>query len=227
MNNEKGIIFAADIIDKSSLLKIITEVSPFIKAIKIGNIVLYEHGWKIISEIKKISDLPIILDLKFMDIPDMAEKVAKAAYDVKADGVMLCGATGSNTISEFMRYHKTMKVFVFTEFTHCDGEINKTMADKYIETAVTLGCDGVQVPGTKEKRIREVRENVGNDLIIICCGIGSQKACGKGNETTNFGSAIEAGADYEIIGRAIYESNTPREAALIAQTKIKNVLNNE
>ncbi|MCL4477408.1 MAG: orotidine-5'-phosphate decarboxylase [Nitrospirae bacterium] len=227
MRNKKGIIFAADIIEKSTLFEITQEVSPYIDAIKVGNIVLYTHGWEIITDLKRLTALPVIADLKLMDIPEIAERIAKSAAEAGVDGIIVCGTAGSDTIAACMRFIKDNMVFVFTEFTHCGGLIKRKMADDYIEIAQILGCAGIQVPGTKENRIRRVRKRVGNDLIIICCGVGSQNYCDRKKVKTSFGSAIAAGADYEIIGRAIYSpttSVTPREAAMLAKKKILEVL---
>lgn len=59
---------------------------------------------------------------------------------------------------------------------------------------------------------------MGNSLVIISCGIGKQGPI--------VGSAIAAGADYEIIGRSIYNpeklGKTPREAAITAHKMIIN-----
>lgn len=231
MTNSKGIIFAADIIEKSKLFATIKEVSQYIEAIKIGDLVLYEHGWKIVNEIKRITNLPLIADLKLMDIPEIAERVTKSAVEAGADGIIVCGIAGGDTIDACIRSMGNKMVFVFTEFTHCGGLITKEMANEYIDIAVTLGCVGIQVPGTKEERIKEVREKVGNDLIIICCGIGSQYPCNGRSERINFGSAIAAGADYEIIGRSIYSplftNTTPSSAAKQIKEKILEVLKNE
>jgi len=231
MKNNKGIIFAADITEKTELLTTIQEVLQYIEAIKIGNLVLYEHGWKIVNEIKRITNLPLIADLKLMDIPEIAKRLTKSAVEARVDGIMVCGIAGGNTIDACISSMGNKMVFVFTEFTHCGGLITKEMADEYIDLAVTLGCAGIRVPGTKEDRIREVRAKVGNDLIIICCGIGSQYACYGKSEKTNFGSAIAAGEDYEIIGRSIYSPSltktTPHDAAKQIKEKILEVLKNE
>ncbi|MCG6550743.1 MAG: orotidine-5'-phosphate decarboxylase [Candidatus Magnetominusculus sp. LBB02] len=219
MLQSKGIVFAADIIEKEVLLDTIMKIDPFIEAIKIGNVVLYQYGWDIIKYIKKYSNKPIIADLKLMDIPYIAEQLTKSAIDHGADAVIVCGIAGSDTIDVCRRNSKDKMLFVFTEFTHCSAEIKKELADDFIETAMILDCDGIQVPATKKDRIRSVREMVGPDMIIITCGIGSQISCSSG-ENIKIGSAIASGANYEIIGRAIYNSESPIDAARKAKESI-------
>lgn len=211
---ERGIFFAADIEDRTNLLSTIRSVSPFVEGIKLGNTVLYAHGWKIIEEIKKISDKPIIADLKLMDIPEIARRLTLSAVNAGADGLMICGIAGEETIDECRAFSKDKMLFVFTEFTHETGLIDSQMADGYIQLALKYRCDGIQVPGTKHNRIKEVREKIGNNMIIISCGVGAQGPL--------YGSAIKAGANYEIIGRAIYTSNNPELEAKKAQDQIRN-----
>ncbi len=222
MTNPKGIIFAADILEKKTLLAIIKEVSRHVDMIKIGNLVLYEQGWKIIKEVKEITHLPVLADLKIMDIPDIAEQAAKVAKVAGADSIMVCGPAGLDTIDACLTHYENKNLFVFTEFTHCTGLIDTQMADEYISIAVLRGC-GIQVPGTKRERIMQVRERVGSAICIICCGVGSQYSCDSEIVKTKFGQAIAAGANYEIIGRAIYKplgNYKPQEVARLAQESI-------
>ena len=216
MNRSNGLIFAADIEERQDLLKIIQQVSHYIDAIKLGNVALYQNGWSIISEIKKITNIPIIADLKLMDIPEVAQKLTKAAINAGADGLMVCGITGGDTILDCRLLTDNKMLFVFTQFTNKTGLISKEMADEYIDLAMAIKCDGIQVPGTKPERIKEVKGKIGNKLIIISCGVGAQGPL--------YGSAIAAGADYEIIGRTIYHSKTPEIEAQRARDDIRNIV---
>ena len=216
MTNQKGIIFAADIDHKKTLFRVIKEVQPFIEAVKIGNIVLYEFGWSILRELKNLTNKPLLVDLKLMDIPYVAKKIAIKALENGADAIMICGSVGDETIATCRSVFQERKTFVFTEFTHPSGLITDEMADEYIDLALILDCDGIQMPGTIPVRIENIRKRVGVRLIIIACGIGTQGP--------QIGSSIAAGADYEIIGRSIYNPKelgaTPGEAAMIARKMI-------
>lgn len=221
MFNSKGIIFAADIPEKSKLLSTINLVSPYVKAIKVGNLILYEHGWKIINEIKKVSNLPIIADLKIMDVPFIAEYISKYALNNDVDGITICGPVGDSTILACKEIFKEKYVFLFTEFTHCDSLITEEMAVLYSELAISLNCNGIQIPASNPNRIQSLRKKTRKDFIIISCGVGAQGP--------KIGSAIAAGANYEIIGRAIYDqtiSKMPVEkAAFLAQQQITQANN--
>lgn len=211
----KGIIFAADIVDKNRLLRTIEKVVNYISGIKIGNTVLYQHGWPILKEIKNVVDLPIIADLKLMDIPKIASEQTSSAIKAGADGVMVCGVTGVDTLNACCEAIDEKMLFVFTQFTHESGIISDELADKCLSLATEIGCYGVQVPGTRPDRIKEVRERLGGDIVIITCGVGAQ-----GPE---YGSAISAGANYEIIGRLIYNSVNPDIIAESIYDKINSI----
>jgi orotidine-5'-phosphate decarboxylase len=211
----KGIIFAADIEDKDVLLDVFAQVSPFVEAVKIGNLLLYEFGWGIIRELKSVADKPVIADLKIMDTTFVAEKLARRALSNGADGIMVCGPIGGDAISACKKIFAEKDLYVFTQFTHFTGLIGSEMADEYIELALIMKCAGVQVPATLPDRVKEVRRKVGTELKILSCGVGRQGP--------RIGSAIASGADYEIIGRDLFSpegKTSPAEAARQAREKV-------
>lgn len=227
MRKHKGILFAADIPDKNILISLLQDIEPCISAVKIGNLVLYQNSWSIIKEIKNKINLPIIADLKLLDMPNMAGRITKDAINAGIDGVTVAGSIGIEGIQACRNILKDKLLFVFTQFTHCGGLIDDSEANKYIKYASSLGCDGIQVPATKKGRIKEVRKKVGRKLMIISCGIGTQNFYDSEFDGPAIGSAIRDGADYEIIGRSIYSAQeigiTPRHAAEEAFNIIKKM----
>ena len=76
--------------------------------------------------------------------------------------------------------------------------------EAFCSMAVEVGATGVIAPATRPEDIANVRSLVGN-LKIISPGVGAQGGNSK--------DAIEAGADYIIVGRGIYLSDNPARAA--------------
>ena len=68
-----------------------------------------------------------------------------------------------------------------------------------------MKAHGVIVGATKLDVISRVREIVGNEIQIYSPGVGVQGGDGK--------RAIEAGANYIIVGRSIYSSPNPSKSA--------------
>ncbi len=220
MLDSAGIIFAADISKKEFLLNTIRAVSPFVEAIKIGNLVLLEYGLEIIKIIKDNTNKPLLVDIKFMDIQYIAEQIVTKIISEGGDGIMISGVVGGDVISSCRKIMSNEMLFIFTQFTHMTGLISDEIADECIDLSIALKCDGVQIPATIPHRILNVREKVGDKLTIISCGIGAQGA--------NIGSAIASGANYEIIGRSIYQpiapNHSPAEAAESIRRDIEKIL---
>jgi len=70
--------------------------------------------------------------------------------------------------------------------------------------AVTVGASGIIAPATRPERVKHLRELIG-DKLILAPGVGAQ-----GGTPAD---PIAAGADYIIVGRAIYDSPNPRAEA--------------
>jgi len=77
--------------------------------------------------------------------------------------------------------------------------------------AAEVGCDGVVASGAEPKAIRQ---KVGGELLIVTPGI---RPAGIGTDEhariATPAEAIQAGADYLVVGRPIRDAATPGEAA--------------
>ncbi|MEM3166653.1 MAG: orotidine 5'-phosphate decarboxylase / HUMPS family protein, partial [Candidatus Methanomethylicia archaeon] len=75
----------------------------------------------------------------------------------------------------------------------------------FAERALKWGADGVIVGGTYPEKIREIKSILLGKIPIYTPGIGLQggeiKAC------------IDAGSEYFIVGRSIFQAEDPVEAA--------------
>lgn len=217
MSKETGIWFAADR-NLTFMVDIIREIHNYIKGIKIGYPLILNSDvglTTIINTIRDVCDLPIIADLKIVDIPYIAEKIVFTAFNAGCDGVTIAGICGKSTLTSCKRIAKNKEIYVFTQFTHDDGLIDDNIADKILETVKEVGVTGVQVPATKLYRIRHARKVLGDDYIIVSCGVGFQGP--------PVGSAIREGANYEIVGRLIYESENVLETVIKMNRKIKEI----
>ena len=81
----------------------------------------------------------------------------------------------------------------------------KPIFELFTEMAVQRGAHGVIVGATTPAVISRVRELAGPELLILSPGVGAQ-----GGDVKN---ALEAGSNYLIVGRSIYNSRDPRTAA--------------
>ena len=81
----------------------------------------------------------------------------------------------------------------------------KPLMRELVELCIIEDVTGVIAPATRLDDLKRIRELIGEERLILAPGIGAQGA--------QPGSAIKEGANFEIIGRAIYNAETPSKAA--------------
>ena len=87
--------------------------------------------------------------------------------------------------------------------------------------ALEIGCDGVVSSGLE---VRELRENVGDKLIVVTPGIRPvSNTIDDQKRTVNVQEAFENGTDYIVVGRPIKNAPDPRAAAEQIQETIAGI----
>ncbi|MCK5322810.1 MAG: orotidine 5'-phosphate decarboxylase [Desulfobulbaceae bacterium] len=116
----KGILFAADLDDEQSLYNCLDEVVEYIKAIKVGNALLYTSGPYLISKLKNRYNMPVVADLKLTDVSHIATRVASIFADNGADAIMLSGVCGKTVFKDVLS--KTSDGF---RLSACDAQAGR------------------------------------------------------------------------------------------------------
>lgn len=198
-----GIIFAADLLDEEACLKICRCIRHHVDVIKLASPLIFKHGMDVARRISDATELPIFLDVKIADVPHTDFQIVELARAAGVSAVMVHGYIGPDGVLACMDAARDeLGVIVQGELTHPGGEVfSAAIADDIAIMAQGLGVYGVQAPGNRPSRIRAVRNIVGAEPIIVCCGVGAQGG--------TFGGVQSAGADYAIIGRAIYNAQDP------------------
>lgn len=208
MNRRTGLILALDMDYETPALELLADVYTYVDAVKIGYQLILSEGLCVMKVIKReFPQLPIIADLKIMDAPHIARKMTFLALDAGADIVSVGGICGPTVLEECLQLteYRQRKLLVFLEFTQLDGLIGAEQANQIALMAKEKGVWGILAPGTKPHRIKELRGLVGRSLVIVSCGIGAQG--------TEPGTALKAGADFEIVGRQICAALNSKVAA--------------
>jgi orotidine-5'-phosphate decarboxylase len=197
------LVLALDLTDGDRALGIAEDVSDYISAIKVNYPLVLSAGIEIIDELSRIK--PVIADFKIADIPYTSSLIAEIAFKNGASAVIVHGFAGRETVKAILDVATNYggEVYIVTELTS-STEYFSGVSNKIAEMARELGCHGIIAPGTRPKRVRELREIV-KDLKILCPGIGVQ-----GGDVRR---VVEAGADYIIVGRSIYGSKNPKKSA--------------
>jgi orotidine-5'-phosphate decarboxylase len=201
------LILALDVINLDKAIQIASAASPYVDAMKIGLPLGLSEGVEALEIIKKETGLPIIADMKIADVCHMAGTITRLCLDAGANAVTVHGFFGPSTIKACIsETGPDDDIIVMTESTHSDASFfMEGVSETIAKWALNLKASGIQAPGTRPKRVRELRKVVGNDMTIVSCGMGVQGG--------KVGSALKAGADFEIYGRSIYESPNPAKSA--------------
>ncbi|MCR8433738.1 MAG: orotidine-5'-phosphate decarboxylase [Crenarchaeota archaeon] len=202
LKNKSRIILALDDPGKLKEKKLLTNIANEVAGVKIGlPLVLSRESSDIINTLSDAGAY-ILADFKLADIPYVMIKTIEGIMDY-VNGVISHAFIGREAIAqllEFLRKHE-IELFLVVAMTHKGAEefIN-SLAEKFIHIARELGVSGVVAPATFPEKICLARNLLG-DAIILSPGVGAQGA--------EVGSAIKHGADFEIIGRLITESENP------------------
>ena len=194
------LILALDVTNPERAMEIAKEAAPHLAFVKVNYPLVLSAGLDVVTEISK--SVPVICDFKVADIPNTNRLIAEAAYGAGAQGLIVHGFKGTESVSA-CKSSEDKDLFVVITMSHPGGGEFFDI-DKFSTIAKQAGATGVVAPATRPEDITEVREKVGN-LTIISPGVGAQGGSAK--------DAIDAGADYIIVGRSIYQSDNPAEAA--------------
>ncbi len=197
LRKKYGIIFAGDLEKKEELFNILDKIYDLIDGIKLGIIPLITNCVKVIKEMKARYELPIIVDLKLADIPYISSKVCKILKENGADYVIIHPFVGEEVLRECSKF---INLFSVISMTH-RGCLFNEMYNRLAEISSKYSY-GFVLPANNPGIVKEIRQKY-PDKVIISPGIIYQGA--------HPGDALKSGADFEIIGRAIYLSKNPRE----------------
>lgn len=201
-----GIIFAADLPSSEDNFRILDEIHENIDVIKLSGFLALKESVSCIRKFKERYNKPIFADFKVADVPHTNEKIIELVKDQGGDAVMVHGIIGPDGIDSCIRAADgKLGIIMQIELTNPGGLVfTSPIATDLAKMAANSAVYGVQAPGNRPDKISKIREIVGPEKTIVCCGVGYQGG--------SYQSVLNAGGNYPIIGRAIYESDKPREA---------------
>ena len=205
MKRETRLILALDVTDRKQALSLAARLCPYFDAIKIGYPLILAAGLGVVKGIASIA--PVIADLKVADIPNTNRLICQAAFQAGASGVIAQAFPGKDSLLACAEVaaENGADLYVVTEMSHPGAEMFMApQAERMARLAAEVGAAGVVAPATRPERIRLIRSIIG-ERTIISPGVGAQGG--------SAGAALEAGADYIIVGRSIYGAEDPEAAA--------------
>ena len=209
------VILALDIVashekpNSKRILDLLDKVKDYITAVKIGCPLIMRFGISISRRIKYITELPIIGDFKLADIGNTNKLISELAFKNGVDAIISHVFVGKDALEPIFNVaseNGDKGVILIPTMSHrgANDFLNKH-TDEFIKLINELGATGVIAPATRPREIKKIKEKIG-DKLVFAPGVGVQGGTVRG--------AIMSGADFVIVGRAIYNSNNPEESAM-------------
>ncbi len=210
MEKNSRVILALDVTSRADAMRVVEAVADHVDAIKINWPLILAAGPDIIRDMSKVK--AVICDMKIADIPNTNRLIVEQAMGRGASAVIAHGFTGDDSVKACVDAAKG-QVYVVTEMSHPGGkQFTAPVADRLAALAKSAGASGIVAPATRPERIAALRKIIGG-LEIISPGVGAQ-----GGRASD---ALRAGADYIIVGRAIYEAADPKAAAMAIAEEVR------
>lgn len=228
MSSPNPIIAALDLPSAEAALALATDIAPFVGAFKIGSELFTAAGPEIVRRIRE-TGAAVFLDLKFHDIPNTVAKAVAAA--LKLDVQMLTVHAGGG--SEMMHSaeqaaqrvgretsHSAPLVLGVTVLTSLDSRAltelgiatdARAQVQRLAELAVHAGLRGLVCSPLEITSLRRV---LPAQVQLVTPGIrGPDDRADDQKRTMSAKEALDAGANWLVIGRPIYAAEKPRIAA--------------
>ncbi len=222
MTNKKiadKIIVALDVANKDRALDLVEELRDQISFFKIGLQLYTAEGPEMVRTVLG-TGAKVFLDLKLHDIPNTVAKAVESAGSLGVQMLTVHLSGGAEMVRAAVAARKSdVSVLGVTVLTSATKEtlgetgISGSVDDQVLRLAkigVKNGVDGIVA---SPKEIKMLRAEFGGKIRIVVPGIRpSWSAAGDQKRTMTPREALDAGADYLVIGRPIIADQNPREA---------------
>lgn len=225
------LIAALDVPDATAARALVGTLGDAVGFYKIGMELCMAPGFFELLDWLKGEQKKVFVDLKFFDIP---ETVARAIRNLSERGADFATVHGNQSIMEAAAKAKSghTKVLAVTALTSLDqGDLTDLGFQCKVEDlvlsrarrALAAGCDGVVSSGLEVTRLRA---EAPRELICVTPGIRPVENRVEADQKRIMtpSAAIQAGADYLVIGRPIRDAKDPRAMALAIQKEIASAI---
>jgi orotidine-5'-phosphate decarboxylase len=237
---KEKIVLAVDTDDMEEAKTLVTELRDYVGIFKFGLQFYTANGNELFSFVKE-NDINCFLDLKLMDIPNTVAKASGNITLLGADffnihalggGEMMSKARYAADEAAEKRGGKKPTILAVTLLTSIDNRVLeeefgiKYSSDDYVLKLAALaknsGLDGVVASAFE---VREIKRVCGKDFKVLCPGIRplwSVKNDQKRIATPKF--ALEEGADYIVIGRAVVDADDRTNAMRKIYEEVEEII---
>lgn len=226
------LIVSLDMTDLTEIESLIEKLGSRVVYYKVGAIPFTFFGLEVVTYLKQ-KGKKVMLDLKYHDIPNTVARACEGAMSMGIDLLTVHTSGGFSMLEEAVKAvlassdrsnaekPKLLGITVLTSideayFSDLFGNIQRSLAEQVIflaQLARSAGLDGVVA---SPKEIVSIRQCCGDDFLIVTPGIRPAAKDVVGDDQARIMTpkqAIQAGADYIVIGRPIVKAEDPVNAA--------------
>jgi len=222
------IIVALDVSSTEKAISLVEQVAPAVGAFKIGSELFTAAGPEIVRRIRATGSA-VFLDLKFHDIPNTVAKAVASA--VRLDVQMLTIHIGGGPVMMKAAEESAQKtaeqlgrpaplVLGVTVLTSFDGNelssvgVSSTVAHQVERLAALAMKSGLRGLVCSPLELTGLRQTLPESVQLVTPGIrGAEDEAGDQKRTLSAREAMDAGANWVVIGRPIHAASEPRLAA--------------
>ena len=217
------LIVALDVPDALAGLKLVQKLDDSVSFYKIGLGMLTSGGLALANELKFEHDKRIFLDMKLFDIGTTVENAVRGLSQYDIDFLTVHGDPHVVSAAKEGASKSNMKILAVTILTSLDrndldaslikaGNVRHLVIER-AEQAFEAGADGVIASPQEAIFIRALPGSKGK--LIVTPGVRPKGALlDDQKRITTPAEAIRNGADHIVVGRPIWQSKNPRQAAM-------------
>jgi orotidine-5'-phosphate decarboxylase len=217
---------ALDLPTQEENLKLVESIKAYDVWLKVGLRSYIRDGKPFIDALKKINpDFKIFLDLKLYDIPNTMADAAESIMNLHVDMFNVHASAGKKAMQTVMQrlsgYEKRPLVLAVTALTSFSNEDFEAVyekdisakADQFAKDAHDAGLDGVVCSAFESASIKEITSKA---FVTLTPGIRPfGEDAGDQQRVATIEIAQNAGVNFIVVGRPIYQSDNP--AAVVAK----------
>ncbi len=214
------LIVALDVPDQEAALRLVARLGPTVPFYKIGLQLFTRCGPGVVEAIKQ-TGAKVFLDLKFHDIPTTVRHSVESACALGVDLVTIHLSGGGAMIRAAAEGARdsalVLGVTVLTSSsreTLREAGVEAAVEDQVLRLARLAVENGVTGIVASPLEVSLLRQVFGAALTIVTPGVRPDWAAANDQQRTMTPkAAMQAGADYLVVGRPITGQADPREAA--------------
>lgn len=223
------LIVALDVPDLASAEAMVSRLGDSVSFYKIGMELAYGGG---LPFVRRLADAgkKVFLDLKLHDIPTTVEKATAQVADLGATFLTVHAFPQTMQAAVKGRGTGSLKILAVTVMTsYDDADLVEAgyalgvrdLVERRAGQARAIGVDGLIL---SPEEVSAMRALLGPDITLITPGIRpSGSAAGDQKRIMTPANAIEAGADYLVIGRPVTQADDPKASADAIIAEIRSV----